>query len=290
MALNKLSSLKKSYLYDWLIFIIMFILFQIINSFKAIERQFAIDDISISHPHKEDTIKMVYLLSFCLIITPLIMVLFQKSKNRMGFDLHQAIIGVTFSYMLTCLIGVIIKKIGGRLRPDFLTVCQPDYALIEQQYNHYNLSSEISYGPRNLFNSSICTAPEKEVLKERTSFPSSHTYTVFSIMSYLALYIAAQIHLLDKKCYVWKFVVVAIPYIFSIIVAMSRVFDYRHHWEDVVFGGLLGLIISTITYFYYYPSLSDPNCDIPYQNRKEIENKDNRNKGEEYVVMNEINN
>jgi len=62
MALNKLSSLKKSYLYDWLIFIIMFILFQIINSFKAIERQFAIDDISISHPHKEDTIKMVYLL------------------------------------------------------------------------------------------------------------------------------------------------------------------------------------------------------------------------------------
>jgi len=72
---------------------------------------------------------------------------------------------------------IIFKKIGGRLRPDFLTVCQPDYALIEQQYNHYNLSSEISYGPRNLFNSSICTAPEKEVLKERTSFPSSHTYS-----------------------------------------------------------------------------------------------------------------
>jgi len=266
----------------------MFILFQIINSFKPIERQFAIDDITISHPHKEDTIKMVYLLPFCLIITPVIMVLFQKSKKRLGFDLHQAIIGAVFSYMLTGVIGVILKKICGRLRPDFLTVCKPDYALVEQQYNYYNISHEISYGPRNLFNSTICTASAKEVSKERTSFPSSHTYTAFSIMAYLALYIAGQIHLLDKKCYIWKFVVVTIPYIFSVVVAMSRVFDYRHNWEDVFAGGLLGLVIGTITYFYYFPSLLDPNCDIPYQNRKEIEISDKRDKGEEYVVMNEI--
>jgi len=90
-------------------------------------------------------------------------------------------------------------------------------------------------------------------------------------MSYLALYMAGQIHLFDGKCYLWKYCVVCVPYIFSIAIALSRVFDYRHHWEDVTVGGLIGLIVGTFTYFYYYPSLKDKNCDIPYQNRKIIE-------------------
>jgi len=90
-------------------------------------------------------------------------------------------------------------------------------------------------------------------------------------MSYIALYMAGQIHLFDGKCYLWKYCVVSVPYVFSIAISLSRVFDYRHHWEDVTVGSLIGLIVGTFTYFYYYPSLKDKNCDIPYQNRKIIE-------------------
>lgn len=205
-------------------------------------------------------------------------------KKSLGYDYHQAIIGLLFSYFIVGLIGNILEVFAGRLRPDFLSVCQPDLALVEQIYNSYNFSHDINYGPRNLFNSSICTGSPKDILNERTSFPSGHSYTSFSLLSYLALYIAGQIHLLDKKSYLWKFVVVLTPYAISIAVAMSRVYDNRHHWEDVTIGGLIGLVSGTLTYFYYYPSLSDPKCDIPYQYRKE--DKKNEDKRQEYIEYN----
>jgi len=39
---------------------------------------------------------------------------------------------------------------------------------------------------------------------------------------------------------VWKGFVVMIPLLGAILVAISRIMDYRHHPWDVVFGGLLG--------------------------------------------------
>jgi len=84
-------------------------------------------------------------------------------------------------------------------------------------------------------------------------------------MTYLALYIAGQIHLLDKKSYVWKYLVVCLPFILAMVVPLSRVMDYRHHWQDVTIGSLIGIFFGIVTYFYYYPSLRNPNCDIPHQ-------------------------
>jgi len=246
------------------------------------ERQFSLDDVSISRPRKGDTISMTLLFAICASVSLIIIIGCQFFKKRMNYDLHQAIIGLIVSYLISVILGNFIKIFSGRYRPDFLSVCQVDFAKVEEQYKLYNISSSINYGPRNLFNTSICTSPIKQIQKEMKSFPSGHAFTVFSFMSYLALYMAGQIHLFDGKCYLWKYCVVCVPYIFSIAIALSRVFDYRHHWEDVTVGGLIGLIVGTFTYFYYYPSLKDKNCDIPYQNRKIIEKIDIDKQGNYY--------
>jgi len=62
MTQNTSNSLRNAYVYDWLTILAIYIVYYLVDTIKPIERQFAIDDISISHPHKEDTIKMVILL------------------------------------------------------------------------------------------------------------------------------------------------------------------------------------------------------------------------------------
>ncbi|KAG4097709.1 phosphatidic acid phosphatase type 2/haloperoxidase [Neocallimastix lanati (nom. inval.)] len=284
MAQEKLSgSVKKTtLLLDWIFIVILFVAMIIVGKFSLNERQFSLDDVSISLPHKGDTVNMVLLVIFsCVSLT--IIIGFQFYKKRMNYDLHQAIIGLIVSSFISVIIGNIIKCLSGRYRPDFLSLCQVDFSKVEEQYKLYNISSSINYGQRNLFNTSICTAPKEQIRKGMRSFPSGHSYAAFNLMSYLAFYIAGQIHLFDGKCYLWKYCVVIIPFIISTAIALSRVFDNRHHWEDVLVGSLMGLIIGTFTYFYYYPSLKDKNCDIPYQNRKIIEKIDIDKQGDYYA-------
>lgn len=41
----------------------------------------------------------------------------------------------------------------------------------------------------------------------------------------------------------------------ALIVAMSRLIDYRHHWQDVFVGGIVGIISALIGYWWYFSSL-----------------------------------
>ncbi|KAI7739244.1 hypothetical protein M8C21_004441 [Ambrosia artemisiifolia] len=38
------------------------------------------------------------------------------------------------------------------------------------------------------------------------------------------------------------------------LVAVSRVDDYWHHWQDVFAGGLLGLTVATFCYLQFFPA------------------------------------
>jgi len=71
------------------------------------------------------------------------------------------------------------KCLSGRYRPDFLSLCQVDFSKVEEQYKLYNISSSINYGQRNLFNTSICTAPKEQIRKGMRSFPSGHSYGIY---------------------------------------------------------------------------------------------------------------
>ena len=59
------------------------------------------------------------------------------------------------------------------------------------------------------------------------------------------------------------------PLVGAILIAISRLEDYRHDVYDVTIGSLLGLVVAHFSYRRYYPGLRSPYCDIPFPSRWE---------------------
>lgn len=62
----------------------------------------------------------------------------------------------------------------------------------------------------------------------------------FAGLGFLSLYLAGKIKAFDRAGHVAKLCVVLLPLLVACLVGISRVDDYRHHWQDVFAGGVLG--------------------------------------------------
>lgn len=49
-----------------------------------------------------------------------------------------------------------------------------------------------------------------------------------------------------------KFILVALPILASFFICVTRISDYKHHWEDVVIGFLLGATFALLAYRLYF--------------------------------------
>ena len=47
----------------------------------------------------------------------------------------------------------------------------------------------------------------------------------------------------DTHGFAYKILVFLLPYIGAFLIAVSRVCDYRHHWQDVFVGALMGTCV-----------------------------------------------
>jgi hypothetical protein len=59
----------------------------------------------------------------------------------------------------------------------------------------------------------------------------------------------------------------AFPILGALLVAISRTRDYRHHWQDVTVGAILGTLCAYFAYRQYYPGLSHASCHDPFLTR-----------------------
>jgi len=271
-------------LIDWLF---VYAIYRIKNELYAhaqvFERQFSIFDESISHPYMKpvERIKWYPLLHQTLTYTSIIIIVVEIGKKlvkrefknwncllRFLYDTNQAILGLFLAYLITNLFSDYIKNFAGRYRPDFLTVCDVDFEKVKEQLaefdSQYNGTVIENFGPRKMFNTTICRGEKSDISEEQKSFPSGHASFAFTTMTYLTLYLAGQFRLMHGISRVWKYFIVCCPLFFATYVPFSRLMDYRHHWEDVTVGSLIGLVFGISVYYIIYPKLRDDDCDTPH--------------------------
>ncbi|XP_042502115.1 putative lipid phosphate phosphatase 3, chloroplastic, partial [Macadamia integrifolia] len=156
--------------------------------------------------------------------------------------------GILFSILLTVVITDAIKDAVGRPRPDFFWRCFPDG---KEVYD--NLGNVVCHGKASVI---------KDGYK---SFPSGHTSWSFAGLGFLSLYLSGKLKAFDRRGHVAKLCIVSVPLLVGSLVGISRVDDYRHHWQDVFSGGLLGLTVATFCYLQFFPPPHYMNGWGPYK-------------------------
>ncbi|XP_021296375.1 putative lipid phosphate phosphatase 3, chloroplastic isoform X3 [Herrania umbratica] len=229
-------TVARTHMLDWLILLLLVVievLLYIIHPFYRFVGKDMME--GLKYPLKSNTVP-VWAVPVYAVLLPMMIFLLVYIHRRDVYDLHHAILGLLFSVLLTAVITDAIKNVVGRPRPDFFWRCFPDG---KDAYDKWG--NVICHG-------------DKSVIKEgHKSFPSGHTSWSFAGLGFLSLYLSGKVKAFDRRGHVAKLCIVFLPLLVASLVAISRVDDYWHHWQDVFAGGLLGLVVATFCYLQFFP-------------------------------------
>ncbi|KAK7686155.1 hypothetical protein QCA50_010375 [Cerrena zonata] len=247
---------SRAYLVDWLVSSLAWFIAWIIKELPPFEREFSLDDPLINHGHRKNQISGSLTWMIALIV-PLVFVFSFGLFKLSAIEVHHGALGLYTARAFTALVTEVLKNRVGRLRPDFLVRCKWKEEL------------------------QACSGSLDKVLDGRRSFPSGHSSTAFSGMTFLSLWLAGVTcawcfseampsrSLLSSR--IARTCLTLFPMAFATWVAVSRVEDYRHHKEDVIVGSLIGIDTATAAYLVYFPnpflSSKSPNASSTDTNR-----------------------
>lgn len=238
-----------SYFVDWLTYVVMLWFAITWGSFVTpLKIDFSVRDVTIMHKYvpENETYAPVWYLLIMVMLWPLLLIavccylyLRNKNKERMLWDIHQAVLGSFGAIVSQLLLVVVIKNTAGIPRPDFISRCKPDYNIVLD----LQLATEI-----------VCMEPDKTLLDEGfRSFPSGHSSTVFASQTFLALFLIGKTKMDASHYFSWKILVsVLYPLTVGLKISFSRIADNRHRIGDVVVGDMIGLLSGLGFYFLYF--------------------------------------
>uniref|UniRef100_A0A9I9CYC7 Phosphatidic acid phosphatase type 2/haloperoxidase domain-containing protein n=1 Tax=Cucumis melo TaxID=3656 RepID=A0A9I9CYC7_CUCME len=171
-------------------------------------------------------------------------------RRRDAYDLHDAILGILFSVLVTGVLTETTKNAVGWPRPDFFWRCFPD-------------GNEVYDRLGNV----VCHGKKSFVLDGYKSFPSGS----FAGLGFLSLYLSGKLKVFEHGGgHVAKLLLVLLPLLIAYIVGIFMVNDYMHHPQDVFFGSLMDDFVPTPVQSRTIVQTSD----IPVQSRTTVQPSD----------------
>ncbi|KAF6145875.1 hypothetical protein GIB67_028870 [Kingdonia uniflora] len=235
------------HMHDWIILMLMLgviVILNVIEPFHRFVGNHMMTDLM--YPYKSNTVP-TWAVPIIAVLLPFIVFIVYYYYRRDVYDLHHAILGILFAVFITGVMTDAIKVTVGRPRPDFFWRCFPN--------------GKRKFDPITL--NVICHGDKKEINEGYKSFPSGHTSWSFAGLAFLAWYLAGKIRVFDRRGHVAKLCIVFLPFLAAALVAVSRVDDYRHHWEDVFTGALLGTTVASFCYLQFFPPPYDIDGTFP---------------------------
>ncbi|XP_052148367.1 lipid phosphate phosphatase 2-like [Oryza glaberrima] len=252
------SKIARLHMYDWIVLVLLVVVDGILNIIEPFHRFVGSDMMTdLRYPMKDNTVPF-WAVPIIGIIGPMIIITGIYFKKRNVYDFHHAILGLLFSVLITAVITDAIKDGVGRPRPDFFWRCFPDGV---PAYDNFTTGV-------------LCHGKASVIKEGHKSFPSGHTSWSFAGLGFLSWYLAGKIKVFDRRGHVAKLCIIILPLLLAALVAVSRVDDYWHHWQDVFTGGILGLVVSSFCYLQFFPMPSDENGLWPHAYARHILNPD----------------
>ncbi|KAL8137575.1 hypothetical protein V2J09_003576, partial [Rumex salicifolius] len=226
------AKLARNHLHDWLILLVLvafeIVLLKIHPFYRFVGKDMMTD---LKYPLKSNTVP-IWAVPLYAVLLPILVFVFFYFRKRNVYDLHHAILGLLYSVLITAVLTDAIKDAVGRPRPDFFWRCFPD-------------GNEIYDAIGNV----ICHGEDSVIREGHKSFPSGS----FTGLGFLSLYLCGKMKVFDSKGHIAKLCIVLLPLLAAALVAVSRVDDYWHHWQDVFTGGTLGFVVAFLCYHQFFP-------------------------------------
>ncbi|KAI9014678.1 phosphatidic acid phosphatase type 2/haloperoxidase [Gaertneriomyces semiglobifer] len=228
---NNVLALLKECSYEWIGVILLAAAGAALELVQPFQRVAFGTDLSIAYPHNEHETVPNWLLGVLGIALPIVvMCIVSLAFKRSVFDLHMSILGLAIALSFVLLLTQIVKVVTGSLRPDFLDRCQPIF---------------VAGDPFKRVES--CQG-DPDVIKEgRKSFFSGHSSFSWAGLGFLSIYLSRHMNFRRAPLFP-KYFIAILPLILAYLIAMSRVRDYWHRWQDIVVGAIVGFIVASVSY------------------------------------------
>ncbi|GJN38815.1 hypothetical protein PR202_gb27891 [Eleusine coracana subsp. coracana] len=250
------TRVARVHLSDWVVLVLLVVIDGVLNLIEPFHRFVGEDMIpGLRYPLKDNTVP-VWAVPVVAVVGPMLIIVGIYMKRRNVYDLHHAILGkfsaLSFTLYAEATPILVVQTASAvvassELASLFLLIATLNAVFLLQ--NYHNVTGAV-----------ICHG-DKAVIKEGyKSFPSGHTSWSFAGLGFLSWYLAGKIMAFDRRGHVAKLCIVALPLLLAAMVAVSRVDDYWHHWQDVFNAGAIGvfppvyrLVVSSFCYLQFFP-------------------------------------
>ncbi|KJH51556.1 PAP2 family protein [Dictyocaulus viviparus] len=201
------------------------------------------NDESIGKPFKPNTVQTKHLLLISL-GTPFLVICFVEAlvfhyshgQNKVAnYFLTSTFLYLKYLFTFASCIFLMeyLKCTVGRLRPHFLSVCQPDWSRMNCTGREYIPASE-----------TYCMNPDaRRIRAARTSFPSGHAAAAFHVLFFLLIYLPRMARITGiSYLYQTRNVFLIICTCWTTFTAVTRVTDFWHYSTDVLGGIILAAV------------------------------------------------
>jgi membrane-associated phospholipid phosphatase len=193
----------------------------------------------------ESTVKMQYLLILLVLIPILTVIAIQQCFVRSMHDFHHFFLALFVGHAYNYSMCETLKVAGGRLRPDFIA------------------RMKMNGGWNDMSNS--------DVLDGHLSWPSGHSSMAAIGATVFTLYLAGKLGAFQASGgHTWKVLLCFVTQWICWAVMVSRTWDNRHNFSDILTGYLLGLGLGGTAYFQFFHPLSSPLSFWPKSREAEL--------------------